>query len=221
MTCYKFDCALGAFFEIDSDVAKELLPKKLNPLERRPGCSILNIAAFDFTESEVGAYGEIVFSIAVSPYSKAGEVLPHIGLFPFQLATTTAESKAHGSEKWKLPCHPEIVSMEFHHSESTRTVIVKEEQDKILELSISRTDEKQNKQINRIYQCFTFDSELHRVNIEISGEINEHEEETGAFSFSDHALCEQISALEDDIPFREQSMGRGKQLFADLTLHKT
>ncbi len=219
MTCYKFKYALTAFFEIDSDIAQKLLPAKLHPLERRPGCAILVVSAFDFTESEVGSYGEVVLSIATSPYSIPPDPLPHIGLFPFQLATTTKESQQHGAERWKLPAYTKQLNMIFTEDDSSRSVSIQDGQNTVLRLCVSKTGVNQTKQVNRIYQCFSYSDILHRVNIEICGKLNEHEEEAGSLEFIDHPFCEQIQLLEDDIPFREQSMGLGQQNFAALVLH--
>ena len=67
MTRYRFREALGAFFHADTRALSSLLPAGLRPLEARPGHAVLAVTAFDFVESEVGAYGELVISVLVPP----------------------------------------------------------------------------------------------------------------------------------------------------------
>ena len=47
------------------------------------------MSAFDFTESEVGPYGELVISILVPPFALTSAELPQAAIFPIAICTTT------------------------------------------------------------------------------------------------------------------------------------
>ena len=65
LTKYAFYNAVAGFFEMPTNDATKLLPKHLQSLEVQHQRSILAITAFQFTETEVGSYNEIVLSVIV------------------------------------------------------------------------------------------------------------------------------------------------------------
>ena len=99
-TRYGFAQAVAAFFEMPTADARKLLPPHLQPLEVQHTRSILAITAFEFTESMVGSYNEIVLSIIVPPRVEVGQVLPKAAFFPFIVGTTTDSSREHAIERW-------------------------------------------------------------------------------------------------------------------------
>ena len=66
-TYYGFQNCVGAFFEMPTSDARALLPSHLEPLEMQHTRSILALTAFEFTQSEVGEYEEIVLAVIVPP----------------------------------------------------------------------------------------------------------------------------------------------------------
>lgn len=79
----------------------------------------MNITVFDFVESEAGPYGEVVISLVVIPWASRDQELPHSAFFPIFLATTTYASRAHASERWKLPEYEHRVEVS-HLEEANR-----------------------------------------------------------------------------------------------------
>ncbi|MCY4646449.1 MAG: hypothetical protein OXE73_06200, partial [Gammaproteobacteria bacterium] len=67
LTRYHYSEAVSAFFEIATSDARRILPPHLQPLEVQHEASILAVTAFDFTDSMVGPYQEIVLSVIVPP----------------------------------------------------------------------------------------------------------------------------------------------------------
>jgi hypothetical protein len=67
LTRYRYRFAIGGFCEFPTENARRILPKHLEPVELHHGTSILSVTAFEFTETEVGAYGEIVMAVMVPP----------------------------------------------------------------------------------------------------------------------------------------------------------
>src|SRR5688572_18931723 len=102
MTRYGFCRARGAFFHAHAARLAALLPVGLHPLESHPELGVLALTVFDFDESEVGHYRELVVSVMTVPWAARGEPLPDAAFFPVLLATTTDSSRAHAAARWKL-----------------------------------------------------------------------------------------------------------------------
>ena len=94
-TRYGYRDAISGFFEFPTDNARRILPPHLEPVELHHGTSIFSLTAFDFTESMVGPYGEVVMAVIVSPLVKPGERLPKSAFYPYRVATTTRAGMSH------------------------------------------------------------------------------------------------------------------------------
>ena len=73
---YHFRDAIGGFFEFPTENARAILPPELQPIEPHHGSSVLSVMAFDFHDSPVGNYGELILSILVAPRIEAGQPWP-------------------------------------------------------------------------------------------------------------------------------------------------
>src|SRR4029453_1887278 len=113
LTRYGYANAISGFFEFPPENARRLLPRPPEPAELRPGTSIFSMTAFDFTESMVGPYGEVVMSVIVAPLVKPGERLPKAAFYPYLVATTTKAARDHAIERWHLPHWMEDVEIGF------------------------------------------------------------------------------------------------------------
>ena len=173
---------------------------------------------FDFDESEVGPYRELVASVVVPPWAPRGEPLPDSAFFPVLLATTTERSRIHAAQRWKLPELDRCLTIEIDDADELSCVRVDDGSQPLLRLDVGPASYSDSR---RLYQCFSSDVEqVHRVAIEICGPLAEHEDERGELELTDHPIASWLGELIDDsIPFREQSMGAGEQQFASLTPH--
>ena len=72
---YHFRHAIGGFFEFPTANARKILPPHLHPVEPHHGQSVLSVMAFDFHESMVGEYGELILSVLVMPRVAPGSPL--------------------------------------------------------------------------------------------------------------------------------------------------
>lgn len=218
MTRYGFQEALGAFF-LAGPAARRLLPPGLVPLEARPGHPVLAVTAFDFAESEVGAYRELVISVLVPPFAGRGAALPHASTFPIALFTTTEASRAHAAARWLLPEHERCLHIDFRRDGERREVTVRDGDAEVLALSVRRRSAPPV--TARRYQVFSArHGRLWRVELDIAGSLDEHQEETGRLRLGPHALTEKFAgAILDDYPIVEQSMDAGEQRFGELVAH--
>ena len=218
MTRYGFRQAVGAFFLADTSVLRTVLPNQLWPIEARPGYGVVAVTAFEFDETDVGPYGELVLSVLVPPFAGPNQPLPFAAYFPFALATSTEASRAHATERWRLPQYRKCLDISFDRSEQGRQVLVRDGDASVMRLAVGHS---RSATAIRPYQCFSRDQEgLFRVDLTIEGAYDEHEEELGSLDLSDHDfMADFAAALDDDIPFREQSIDRGEQRFGDLTAH--
>jgi hypothetical protein len=214
-TRYGYSNAISGFFEFPTENARRILPPHLEPVELHHGTSIFSMTAFDFTESEVGSYGEAVMSVIVSPLVKPGERLPKSAFYPYLVATTTRAARDHAIERWHLPHWMEDVEMSFTRDGSRITAKVSAEGVSVAELTIS--DHSWNP-VSHLYQSFMKnDDGAYLANILMEGDQSEHEEETGLLVLSDHPFNRDLVISEVyEIPFRELWMRGGVQTFDPL-----
>lgn len=215
LTKYEFSRTASAFFEMPTEMAMPLLPKPLQVLETHHGSSIFAITAFDFTESMVGTYQEVVMSVIVPPLIRAQAKFPKSAFYPFVLGTSTAESRAHALERWHLPHHMADINIDFSEENGSLTVAVREGDAPIVDFTVT---EHEWAVVDHLYQCnMKDDSGRYKVDIHMQGNFCEHEEERGSLTLHDHPMCAGLDAAEiTDYPFRELWMKRGCQLFEKL-----
>lgn len=215
LTKYKFANAVNAFFEMPTEAALELLPKHLQPLELRHDSSIFALTLFDFTESMVGAYGEVVLAVIVSPIVKPGGVFPKSAFYPFLVGTSTPAAREHAIERWHLPHHMADVGVDFAETDGSIDVRVHESDRPILECTISAH---KWSIVDQLYQCFMIDGEQRfKADIHMQGRFTEHEEESGTLKLYDHPMVEALNGHAiATYPFREMWMKDGLQTFEEL-----
>lgn len=215
LTKYEFSQTASAFFEMPTEMAMPLLPKPLQVLETHHGSSIFAITAFDFTESMVGTYQEVVMSVIVPPLIRAQAKFPKSAFYPFVVGTSTAESRAHALERWHLPHHMADIEIDFSEENGSLTVAVREGDTPIVDFTVT---EHEWAIVDHLYQCnMKDDSGRYKVDIHMQGNFCEHEEERGSLTLHDHPMCAGLDAAEiTDYPFRELWMKRGRQLFEKL-----
>jgi hypothetical protein len=215
LTRYGYRNAISGFFEFPTENARRILPRHLEPAELHHGSSIFSLTAFDFTESEVGAYGEVVMSVIVAPLVKAGEKLPKSAFYPYLVATTTKAARDHAIERWHLPHWMEDVGVLFQHQGRTITARVVADGTPVAELTI--TDYSWQK-VSHLYQSFMKDDEgAYLANITMEGSQSEHEEETGRLKLYEHPFNKDLAISEIyENPFRELWMRDGVQTFEPL-----
>lgn len=215
LTKYGFENCVGAFFEMSTADARALLPEHLEPLEKQHTRSVLAILAFQFTESEVGAYDELVLAVITPPRVEAGKPLPKAAFFPFMVATSTAASRAHAIERWHLPHYMKDVDFDFQESDGQMRLRVSEEGQDILELTVTQHDF--NRAVNP-YHCFTIDGDdRFKVNIYMDGPHSEHDEEAGDLVLHRHPITAGLTPEETSTyPFREEWYRAGVQTFEEM-----
>lgn len=215
LTNYRFRTAVSSFFEMPTGLATRLLPSHLKPLEVHHGSAIFAVTAFDFTESMVGAYQEIVLAVIVPPLVQPEGQFPKSAFYPFLLGTSTKASREHAIERWHLPHYMADVAVDFTEREGGVDVRVREEEEPILDLSVA--DHKWEK-ADDLYQAFMANrAASYKVDIHMRGTFSEHEEEAGQLLLHEHAMTERLEIAEIEVvPFRELWMKDGMQTFEEL-----
>lgn len=215
LTRYGFENCVGAFFEMSTEDARSLLPSHLEPMEVMHGRSVLAVLAFQFTDSEVGAYDELVMSVITPPRVVPGEALPKAAFFPFMVATSTEASREHAIERWHLPHFMKDLDFDFEESEGTMKVTVRDGEAEVLEMTV--TDHDFEPVVNP-YHCFTVEGdERFKVNIFMDAPHSAHEEEEGELILHEHPMNAGLT-LEDvsTYPFREEWYRAGVQTFEEM-----
>jgi hypothetical protein len=220
LTRYGFSRAVSGSFEFPTDNARRVLPAHLEPVELHHGTSVLSVTVFDFNDSLVGAYREVVISVMVAPLVRRGEKLPKAAFYPFQVATTTKASRDHAIERWHLPHWMDDVEIALDQDGSIMNARVAADGDVVLEMTIS---EHSWERVVHLYQSFMKDGdEKFLAYITIDGTQSEHEEETGRLRLADHPFNKDLMIGEvSEIPFREQWVRDGVQIFQPLVQLET
>ncbi len=215
LTRYHYSQAVSAFFEIPTSDARRILPPHLQPLEVQHESSILAITAFDFTESMVGPYQEIVLSVIVPPLLSPGRGMAKSAFYPFLVGTSTEASREHAIERWHLPHYMHDLDITLEPSEGRMRVEVCDGGRPVLHFEV--TDYRAGP-VDHLYQSFMVNGgKRFKVDIHMRGPHSEHEEEAGSLRLYEHPLTSQLTLDEvATCPFREQWMTDGVQVFEEL-----
>lgn len=215
LTRYRFKNAVNGFFEMSREHAKRLVPAHLEPMELKHSIGVFAVTAFDFTESEVGSYQELVMAVITPPRIGVGGEFPRSAFYPFVVATSTEASRLHAIERWHLPHYMADVAVEFHEENGGMRVHAHEKGRPILDMTVSAH---KWTTVNHLYQAFTVDSPRRfKADIHMEGTFTEHEEESGELVLHPHPMCEGVLAADvASFPFRELWMRDGVQTFEEL-----
>jgi len=214
-TYYAYRVCVGAYFEMPTADARNLLPPHLEPLEVQHERSILAVTAFHFTESLVGEYYEVVLAVVVPPIVQPGKPLPKAAFFPFMVGTSTEASREHAIERWRLPHYMKDLDIGFTEDGGELTVTVQDEGSPVLEVTVTDHDFETSR---NVYSCFTVDeASRYRVAIFMEAPHAEHEEERGSLTLHEHPMTSGLTIDEvNTYPFREEWYRAGLQTFEQL-----
>ncbi|MDA0311424.1 MAG: hypothetical protein O2992_04840 [Gemmatimonadetes bacterium] len=216
-TYYGFKNCVGGFFEMPTSDARKLLPAHIEPLEMQHTRSILALTCFEFTESEVGHYFEVVLAVIVPPMVEPGKPLPKAAFFPFMVGTSSEASRLHAIERWHLPHHMADLDIAMNEFEDRMEVEVREGDKPVLDLTVTKHVYSPAKSL---YNAFTVEENgdgKFKANIYMEAPHSEHEEETGSLTLHEHPMTAGLTI--DDVstyPFREEWYEAGLQTFEPL-----
>jgi hypothetical protein len=212
---YAFAHAISGFFEFPTENARALLPRLLEPVELHHGTSVLSITVFDFVESVVGPYREVVLSVVVAPLVRSGERLPKSALYPYLLATTTESSRTHAISTWHLPHWMEDARIDVERVDGTISARVFLRDAPVADLTVA---EHSWQTVSHLYQSFMREGEeAYMADILMEGSQSEHEEESGRLVLHEHPFHGALSLPDvSDVPVREVWMRDGVQTFENL-----
>ena len=214
ITRYGYRDAISGFFEFPTENARRVLPRGFEPVEVHHGTSILAVTVFDFNESEVGEYGEVVYAVIVPPLVRDTR-LPKSAFFPWQVATTTKAAREHAIGRWHLPHWMDDVDIAFDRQKDHVTVHVKADGAPVADLTIY---EYEWHPVSHLHQSFMKDGDAsYLAHITMEGQHSEHENEKGSVKLHEHPFNKVLSIADVyDVPFREQWMRDGLQTFQPL-----
>jgi len=216
---YYFSNGINCLFELPTDAAKKLLPKGIEPIEVTHGTSLLAVTMFNFTESPIGPYQELVISLFVVPLLGIRKKHPHSAVFPLVVASGSQRARDHAIDLWHLPHFNEDINIEFIESQYGNSITGKvccHKGQPIVELTITQSGEWDA--AYQLYQSFQHDESGSYIGImDMQGSLSEHEEHTGTIHFHEHRFFNQLdlSAI-DDLPFREMWMKDGVESYHEL-----
>lgn len=214
-TYYGFRNCVGAFFEMPTADARSILPLHLQPVELQHTRSIFAITAFEFTESMVGTYEEVVLAVIVPPMVEPGKPLPKAAFYPFMVGTSTEASRLHAIERWHLPHYMKDLEIAFSEADGQMEVNVREGGAPVLDLTVT---DYAFEPVKNLYNAFMIEGEgRYKANIYMEAPHSEHEEERGSLRLHEHPMTAALTIPEVNTwPFREQWYRAGLQTFEPL-----
>ena len=210
---YHYPYMISASFEIPTEDARRLVPHGVEPIEPWHGASVLTVTLFEFDQSPVGPYQEVVLSLFVAPRLVKGDLFPHAAVAPIRLGSTHREARQHAIDLWHLPHFHEDIRIEFQRSDDGDRMtgrVFCPRGEEILELSVMHSGVWRD--VCQQYQSFQEDATgLYMSKIDWTGALSEHEEGTGSVHFRDHRFFEGFPVrLEVNAPpIREMWMRQG------------
>jgi hypothetical protein len=212
---YHFRDAIGGFFEFPTENARALLPAELQPIEPHHGSSVLSVMAFDFHNSPVGEYGELILSIFVSPLVQPAQPMPRAAFYPFKLGTTTRESREHAIERWHLPHYMQDIDLKWDRGDGHVTIRATDRGAPMVQMTIT---EHEWSRVEHRYQSFMADEEgFYTSTIVMAGQFSENEEERGGIIIHSQGMTDLLDQWDvETTPFRELWMKNGLQTFHPL-----
>ena len=214
ITRYGYRDAISGFFEFPTENARRVLPRGFEPVEVHHGTSILAVTVFDFDESEVGQYDEVVYAVIVPPLVRDTR-LPKSAFFPWQVATSTKAAREHAIERWHLPHYMKAIDIDLSSKGDRMEVLVADAGRPVLEMTVTSHE---FEPVRHLYNSFMIDgNDRYKVNIYMEGPHAEHEEERGTLVLHEHEMTSGLTINDvSTYAFREQWMGTGMQTFEEM-----
>lgn len=217
---YFFSNGINCIFEIPAGAARQWLPHGLEPVEANHGVSLLGITLFDFTDSPLGPYQELVLSVYAAPRLGIMEQHPHGAVCPIVVASSSQEARDHAIDLWHLPHFSEDIYIEFREHPDGKEISGKvfcHRNEPILELAVSASGAWNP--AYQLYQSFQSDESGHYMGVmDMQGSLSEHEEHTGTIRlYKEHRFFSRLNLSEmDTAPYREMWMKDGVETYHSL-----
>lgn len=222
---YHIANGINCLFEIPTGTARRYLPAGEEPVEVNHGVSLIGITLFDFSESPVGPYQELVVSLYVVPRLGVTEQHPHAAVHPIVVASSSQAARDHAIELWHLPHFMEDIGIEFNVWADGQTItgrVFCHRWEPIVELTVRQTGVW--KPMNQLFQSFQSDETGAYLGVfNMEGSLMEHEENTGSVRL--HPLHRFFDRLDlsamDTLPFREMWLKNGVERYRELVALQT
>jgi len=134
---------MGAAFSASAERLQQLTPQPLRVVETWPGHAPLGIVCFDYTRTDIGAYGEVAITWPVVDSRRKQPPLlplllerrwPGLGFWVHHLPVTTQIANHAGRTLWGYPKF--VADIEFAWRGATRVCTLREGGEDILELEV-------------------------------------------------------------------------------------
>ncbi len=167
-------------FEIDTRQIRARLPRRLFPVEVRPGVALLSIGSTVFEEGNATAlpsFTEITVSALVQPsFAKMSDFgVPKIAVYVFRVCATSDAFLRYTSEVDKVPVF-ETRRLEIEIEESSFRTIARDEHGPIFDLANVGGEPSFKPQTFPFQVVTVQDDFVHLANVQVDGQIFEHQE---------------------------------------------
>lgn len=172
--------AINAVFRISSKKAREIIKSdSIEPNLIYPGCALLVITIFEFLESPVGPYKELVYSIPVSYKPKINFFLfplifPNLfknsGVHVIDVIQSTSIAVRHGDILTGYPHNKKLIDFTFPKNiEDYKSISINSNGEKFLELDYNRVSQNEKQEKSEYMTYFYKDTSYFKIQMDIYG----------------------------------------------------
>lgn len=215
LASFRFRSCVGAFCELPTEIAREILPGDLQPVELHHGAGVLSAMAFEYQDTPFGDYRELVLGVAVAPRVEPGGAMPRSAFFPFGVVSTSAAARDFAAAHLHLPYYTGDLAIDMIQRDGEMHVAVRDGADPVIEMRVTEHDWRD---VDHAYQALMRDGAgLWAADIRMRAGFSENEEQRGDLVLHEHPLTAELPVSElDGTLFREQWMRNGTQDFQQL-----
>lgn len=166
---------MGAAFPASTERLQQLTPAPLRVVETRPGKAPLAIICFDYTNTDIGDYGEVAIAWPVVDSRRKPLPLlpllfeqrwPGLGFWVHHLPVTTAIANYAGRTLWGYPKF--VADIEYRWRDARRSCALREGGEDILELEICTRMPARPQRFDAVTYS-VLDGELLRTRVSVDG----------------------------------------------------
>ena len=215
LATFRYSRGLTGTFELPTEVARRLVPPRIEPIEVHHGTSVLAVSVTDFSDTLFGPYAELVLAIVVAPIVRAGEVMPQAAFCPYAIGTSSAAARQMVLPQWPLPFWSEDVVVDFKSNGDQRSVVATAGGAAILEMSLYEHQWSEQSQVHQVIALGEGGGAAALMTLR--GAYCDHEDGRGSLVLHAHPIHKGLDVgAVDGLPLREVCLGEGTRSVESL-----
>ena len=196
--------SMMAFFPLPTGHVKGLLPKpQMRPVEVVPGYAVVALIAFEYRDTDIGAYNELGICFPIlfnSPFSIPFVPLlleksyPRLGFYVHHLPVTTQIACRAGREIWGYPKF--VADIGFEENNEQRICHLHEGGKHILSLAVDRPEGSQKEEKRNLVTYSVLEDRVLKTVVRTKMHIEYRRIRGADLTLGDHSIARELRGLE-------------------------